>query len=124
MNKKIEEIKTIIFNELREEDQSKSSFSYEELDKLIFRNRLTMRLKKEGYAALQKIFWSEKFDVSGKPLTGRELLTLKNHVPLPYFLTNRYLYLFSTKQSFILSLHGGNVKQWLAKIYRKSQENQ
>lgn len=101
-----------------------SSFSYEELDKLLFRNKLTLRLKKEGYAVLQKNFWSEKFDITGKPLSGRELLTLKTHVPLPYFLTNRYLYLFSTKQSFVLSLHHGDVKQWLAKIYRKSQENQ
>jgi hypothetical protein len=114
--------KQAIFNDLRKELEPYSAFSDKELDTYIFRNPQTLRLRKEGYELLSKVYWSEKFDVSKTKLTGREILTLKNEVPLPYFLTAKYLYLFSSKQAFILSLLKGDVHKWLEKLHKNSRK--
>ncbi len=119
---KLSPSKLAIFADLRKENEAYCQLTDKELDHLIFRNSQTLRLKKEGYDLLSKVYWSEKFDVGTTKLTGRELLTLKNAVPLPFFLTAKYLYLFSSKQAFILSLLKGDIRKWLAKLHENSRK--
>lgn len=85
----------------------------EELDSRLFKNRSTVRLSRSGYQCLKKHFQHSSFGISS-PLTGKELLTLKYEVQYPYFLTATRLYLFSSKDVFIIKLNGGDVKKWLA----------
>jgi len=118
----IQPLKDFIFKELLAgeffpEETPKS------LDGLIFNAPTTLRLSHFGYNVLRNIYDHEVFPLEEK-LTGRELLTLKNHVTWPYFLPANHtnLYLFTIKQSFVLKLNGGNVKKWLKNLHKKNSK--
>lgn len=110
-------LKEFIINELREAGHVGTD---EELDFAMFQSVSSLRLRWAGYRACRDIYDHEEFPLEEK-LTGRELMTLKNHVAWPYFLPSNQstLYLFTMKQSFLLKLQGGDVKRWLAEIYEK-----
>lgn len=100
-----------------------SEVEYKKLDLAMFQSHTSLRLKRTGYMLLKTIYANEKFPLE-KKLTGRELLTLKNHVGWPYFLPvdQSYIVLFTIKESFLLRLQGGNVKKWLKQIYDKNSK--
>lgn len=110
-------LKEFIFNEIQEGGNASTD---EELDHKIFQSTSSLRLRWPGFMILRNLYDHEEFPLDEK-LTGRELMTLKNHVQWPYFLPSNHgsLYLFTIKQSFILKLQGGDVKRWLAEIYQK-----
>lgn len=118
LDKNGESLKEFIFGELRAGGILNSD---EEFDHQIFQSPSSLRLRFPGYCALRNVYDHEEFPLEEK-LTGRELMTLKNFVRWPYFLpTNHHtLYLFTIKQSFLLKLQGGDVKRWLAELYRKN----
>jgi len=113
-------LKEFILNELREAGHVGTD---EELDFAMFQSISSLRLRWAGFRALRELYDHEEFPLEEK-LTGRELMTLKNHVCWPYFLpTNQSsLYLFTIKQAFLLKLQGGDVKRWLAEIYQKKSQ--
>lgn len=118
-NDRIPELKEFIFNRLRSEGFDSTN---KELDYLLFQTPLSLRLRKEGFLILRKLYDVEDFPLD-KPLTGRELLTLKNYVCWPYFLPRdqSHLAIFSTvKDTFLIRLGGGDVKKWLASVYQKN----
>lgn len=112
------DLKEFIFNELHENGYEGD---YSELDKHLFQSPSTLRLRLKGFYAIRIFYSYEKFSLKTK-LTGRELMTLKNHVQWPYYLPINYstLYLFAIKQAFLLKLQGGDVKRWLSEIYQKN----
>lgn len=114
----VKSLKKFIFNELRENDYEGE---YAELDKQLFQSPSTLRVRAKGFYVIRAFYSHEEFPLEIK-LTGRELMTLKNHVQWPYYLpaNHRTLYLFSIKQAFLLKLQGGDVKRWLAEIYQKN----
>lgn len=118
---RITALKEFIFSEVRENKDVPKEVDDEELDGLYFHAPSNLRLRWPGYIVLGSLFDNEKFPLEDK-LTGRELLTLKNHVPWPYYLpvNHQYVTLFTIKQSFLLKLQGGDVKRWLAQIYEKN----
>ena len=117
----IKPLKEFIFDELIQGDFEGET--HDSLDGLIFMAPTTLRLRPFGFQALKKVYTHERFDLSEK-LTGRELLTLKNHVTWPYYLpTNHgHLDLFTIKQAFILRLNGGDVKKWLKNLHKKNSK--
>lgn len=118
---RITALKEFIFSEIRESKAVPEEVSDKELDGFYFHATSNLRLRFAGYIILGSLFDHEKFPLEDK-LTGRELLTLKNHVQWPYYLPVNHLYvsLFTIKQSFLLKLQGGDVKRWLAQIYEKN----
>ena len=118
LNETGELLKVFIFDELRDAGIEGPN---EELDNKFFQSFSSLRLRYPGFVALRGIYDHEEFPLDEK-LTGRELITLKNHVQWPYFLPSNHhaLYLFTIKQSFLLKLQGGDVKRWLAEIYQKN----
>lgn len=119
----IRELKDFIFDHLKKEGKLLSEVETDKLDSALFKSRRSLRLTKVGYMLLKTVFTNEKFALNER-LTGRELMTLKNDVGWPYFLPvdHSYIVLFTVKQSFFLKLQGGNVKKWLAQIYRKNSK--
>ena len=117
----IQPLKDFIFNELN--DDVFPEETHKSLDGLMFNAPTTLRLTHFGYNILRNIYDHEKFPLEEK-LTGRELLTLKNHVTWPYYLpaNHGHLHLFTIKQTFILKLNGGDVKKWLENLYQKNSK--
>jgi hypothetical protein len=114
-----QELKAFIFDQLRAQGFDSTN---KDLDYLLFQTPVSLRLRKEGFLILRKLYDVEDFPLD-KPLTGRELMTLKWHVRWPYFLpqNHSHLAIFSTvKDTFVLKLRGGDVKKWLAGVYQKS----
>ncbi len=112
------DLKEFIFNELHENGYEGD---YSELDKQLFQSPSTLRLRPKGFYAIRIFYSYEEFSLKTK-LTGRELMTLKNHVQWPYYLPTNHstLHIFAIKQAFLLKLQGGDVKRWLAEIYQKN----
>ncbi len=117
----IQPLKDFIFNDL--DDDLFPEETHKSLDGLMFNAPTTLRLTHFGYSILRNIYDHEKFPLEEK-LTGRELLTLKNHVTWPYYLPGSHanLFLFTIKQSFVLKLNGGDVKKWLEHLYQKNSK--
>lgn len=115
----IQPLKEFIFAELKQGDFKDETDK--SLDGLIFNAPTTLRLSRLGFYALNKVYDHEAFPLDDS-LTGRELLTLKNHVTWPYYLPANHsnLYLFTIKQAFVLKLNGGDVKKWLENLYNKN----
>lgn len=113
-------LKEFILSELHEAGHVGTD---EELDFAMFQSVSSLRLRWAGYRALRELYDHEEFSLEEK-LTGRELMTLKNHVSWPYFLPSNQssIYLFTIKQAFLLKLQGGDVKRWLAEIYQKKTQ--
>lgn len=113
------ELKEFIFDQLRAQGFASTN---KELDYLMFQTPYSLRLRKEGYLILRKLYDVEDFPLD-EPLTGRELMTLKNYVSWPYFLPRdqTHLAIFSSvKDTFLIRLGGGDVKKWLASVYQKN----
>lgn len=83
------------------------------LQKMLFMNKNTIRLHVRGFNFMKKHFECYDFAIDTK-LSGADLLILKRQVQFPYFLSAKRLYVFSSKDAFVLKLNGGNVKKWLA----------
>ena len=112
----VENAKAKIFAEIRQLESSFAEHSDEALDHYMFRNRYTIRLKKEGCELLGKHFYHEQFELDHK-LTGRDLVALKKRMSYPYLLNQKKLYLFGGKDIFLLKLHGKDLKKWLLKFH-------
>lgn len=106
------DVKLQLFSYIRENISSLCEADDQTLDKMLFKNRFTIRLHRRGYQFMQKHFENFSFDIQSK-LSGSNLLTLKKHIQFPYFLSDKKLYIFSSKDAFVLKLNGGNVKKWL-----------
>lgn len=112
--KKRTEAKAKLFEELRKHFPELESIDDHDLDLKVFQAPSTIRLRPFGFTLLKELFDCYEFELEER-LTGRELLALKNHVGLPYFLpTNgKRIFIFSSKSAFRLKLGGGDVKKWL-----------
>jgi len=108
-----DKIKETIIAEVRKLDHRYESSTDAEIEKVVFRNTKTIRLRKSGWDILRKHFTSEKFELSRR-LTGKELLILQKKMQYPYFLSAKNLYLFSTRDIFKIRLMGGDVSKWLS----------
>ena len=117
----IQPLKDFIFDDLNIEIFPEET--HKSLDGLMFNAPTTLRLTHFGYNIMRNVYDHEKFPLEEK-LTGRELLTLKNHVTWPYYLPGSHanLFLFTIKQAFILKLNGGAVKKWLDNLYQKNSK--
>lgn len=117
----IQPLKDFIFNDLSDEIFPKET--HKSLDGLMFNAPTTLRLTHFGYNIMRNIYDHKSFPLEDK-LTGRELLTLKNHVTWPYYLpaNHGHLHLFTIKQVFVLKLNGGDVKKWLKNLYEKNSK--
>lgn len=120
---RIRELKDFIFKQLSEAGIILSDINYDKIDPVLFQSPVSLRLRKTGYMILKNIYDNEKFTLKEK-LTGRELMTLKRHVGWPYYLPvdHSYIVLFTIKESFLLKLQGGDVKKWLAQVYKKNSK--
>jgi hypothetical protein len=87
---------------------------------LIFQSPKSLRLRPLGKSLLKGAYEHHDFPLEER-LTGRELLTLRDCVGWPYFLpaNHTHILLFTTKQSFVLKLNGGDVKKWLKNLENK-----
>ena len=106
------DVKSQLFSYIREHISELCDSDYQTLDKMLFKNRLTIRLHLRGFNFMQKHFETFSFDLQTR-LSGSDLLTLKQQIQFPYFLSDKKLYIFSSKDAFVLKLNGGNVKKWL-----------
>ena len=67
---------------------------------------------------MRKHFEHEVFEVDKEErLSGRDLIALHRKMAFPYFLSQNKLYLFSSKDIFVLKLHGADLKKWLKKLH-------
>lgn len=108
----VQNIKEQIFTHIRQVDSHNAESSDEELNKFIFRNRRSLRLRLSGYNYLKKFFVCEEVKID-QPFTMKNIIALKNKVTYPFFLSKTALYLFNSRDIFFLRLNGGNISNWL-----------
>ena len=113
---RIKALKEFIFNDLIEAGNTLEPNDIH----LIFQSPASLRLRPLGKSLLSGVYESHDFELEER-LTGRELMTLRDKVGYPYFLpaNHSHILLFTTKQSFVLKLNGGDVKGWLEKLGNK-----
>lgn len=119
-------LRLFLINEVREGNEKVKDKTDLELDQLIFCNSKSLRVTRDGYLLLSSVFETHRFmlkceEGENPRLTGKELIALKRYVPWPYYLTNRYLHLFDSKNPFYLNLNGGDIKAWLLQLYNQNQ---
>lgn len=121
MKTRQKELKEFIFQEIREQFPELATINNHDLDLKIFQAPTTIRLRPFGLVMLKQMYDCHEFELNDR-LSGRELLALKNHVGMPYFLpTNqKRIFIFSSKSAFLLRLKGGDIKAWLQGIIQRN----
>jgi hypothetical protein len=116
------ELKLFIFDEVRAKFPEYTDCDDHDLDLKIFNAPSTVRLRPFGLTLLKELYDCYEFDLD-EHLSGKELLALKNYVGFPYFLpTNqKRIYIFSSRNAFLLKLRGGDVKEWLQSLIEKKK---
>jgi hypothetical protein len=107
------DVKSQLFTHIQKSIPEYADADSVELQQMLFMNTNTIRLHIRGFNFMKKYFECYDFAIDNR-LSGADLLTLKRQVQFPYFLSAKRLYVFSSKDAFVLKLNGGNVKKWLS----------
>ena len=109
-------LKSKIFAEIRQVEETFSDYTDEKLDQYMFRNRYTVRLSKDGLNLMVKHFYGEAFELDEK-MSGRDLIALKRKMIYPYYLDRKKMHLFSGKDIFTIKILGKHLKKWISKFH-------
>ena len=107
-----QEIKRRLFVALRQLEPEFEALTDAQLHRRCFRATTSVRLSYEGFCVLRRHFEHHRFDIERR-LTGRELIQLRQQATWPFFLSDRYVYLFCSRDVFVARLKG-SIHQWLA----------
>ena len=85
-----------------------------EVENCIFRRTNNIRLTYSGMAALSKIANCYTFALDS-PLKAKHIMAL-SEFKSPYYLSDKYLVLFSEEDALMLKLGGSDIHQYLEKL--------
>lgn len=98
-------LKELIFNEVRVNHEKSTTYTDQQLDKLIFRRIDGLRLTLSGFIIIKNIFTAYSFKIPST-LKSRHQMSMSN-MEFPYFLTSKRLVLFSEIDASVIALSGG-----------------
>lgn len=76
----------------------------------LFLNTKTLRLRKRGVDALNKLYDHYSFDIQG--VKSGQLLSLYKKMEYPYYIGKKFMILYSEQDAFIMKL--GGFDAWVA----------
>ena len=83
-------------------------------EQYMFGNFSNLRLSVSGYTLMAAEFESYKFSIT-ENVTAMKKVLLNKHMYAPYFISDKYIYLFSKNDALTLQLIG-DVNLWISSI--------
>jgi len=114
--KTTEDLKHVVFEEIRSSKEKFKDFTDENLNVLLFYNGSGLRLTYAGFLTLKDVFDTYIFEHNNN-FKGKDILTISRTMKFPYYLSEKRMALFSGDDATMVKLCG-SIENFLKTQYK------